>query len=237
MTSKSDVLILRPYGQSRLFAAAVTKAGFKPHIYPLSKIRPLDVNWSDFSKDSYDCLIFSSRNGLQVMAQTIDVTPYLGLIVFTVGENTADYARELGFTKVIQGSGGVKELKALIKKNAKEGARLLYVSASYVASEIELDGLSIERLAVYETLYKQILDRDVIKAIKKGEISIITFFSSAMAEQFVTLLSQYNLDKKVNDIDAVCISKNVASKVSTLEWSSVRIASTPTRKDMVSALK
>ena len=115
---------------------------------PLLAIRPLSPALPDLG--GFAALAFTSRNGVSAFA---DLTPWRDRPVFTVGEATAQAAREAGFSDVQSADGAVDDLVALIAREMQPGERLLAAVARQPVADLTclLTGrVQVETLAVYE---------------------------------------------------------------------------------------
>lgn len=110
-------------------AARLAALGFEPVVAPLLEIRRLDVQ-PDLA--GVEALVFTSINGVAAFSALM---PPPDLPVFTVGEATADAARQAGFTRVSSADGDVVALAALIRRDAK-GLSLLHLGAAEPAGNL-----------------------------------------------------------------------------------------------------
>ncbi len=128
-------------------AARLAALGFEPMVAPVLAIRPLSpvVDLSDVA-----ALAFTSRNGVAVFAALSEAR---SLPVFTVGDATAQAARNAGFAQVRSAAGDIHALAALIAAaapgpilapGAAEPARDL---AGLLAGKVQ-----VRTLAVYEAV-------------------------------------------------------------------------------------
>lgn len=128
-------------------AARLTILGFEPMVAPVLAIRPLSpvVDLSDVA-----ALAFTSRNGVAVFAALSEAR---SLPVFTVGDATAQAARDAGFTKAESAAGDIHALAALIAAAAP--GPILAPGAAESAGDLAglLAGkVQVRTLAVYEAV-------------------------------------------------------------------------------------
>ena len=107
MTGSGDVIWITHSSATDAaeYAVAVKELGLVPLHVPLLTVELLDILLPDFSL--YKSLIFTSINGLKGFSK-ISNERYLP--VYAVGEQTAQAAREAGFTVAGVGTGGAAEL-------------------------------------------------------------------------------------------------------------------------------
>src|SRR4029453_3124472 len=102
------ILIPRPMEDARPLADALEERGIEVLIEPLLEIRHLDD--AEIDLDGVQSLLFTSANGVRAFAA---LSPRRDLKVFTVGDGSADAARQAGFPSVESAKGGVEALRAL----------------------------------------------------------------------------------------------------------------------------
>lgn len=99
-----------------------------------------------------DVIVFTSVNG--VRHHPADAA-LCNLPTYAVGDRTADAARSAGFRDVISAAGDVSDLEKLILRSVKSESLLFHFSALLPAGDLARNltssGLSVLRLAVYET--------------------------------------------------------------------------------------
>ncbi|MBF0665813.1 MAG: uroporphyrinogen-III synthase [Brevundimonas sp.] len=131
-------------------AARLSALGFEPLTAPLLAIRPLPQAAPDLS--GIAALAFTSRNGVDAFAA---LSPERGLPVFTVGDATAERAREAGFGAVRSAAGAVGDLAALLAEAAPGPGPVLAPGALEPAGDLPglLRGrVEVRRLPVYEAV-------------------------------------------------------------------------------------
>lgn len=129
--------------------------GHEPVVAPLLEVRTLEGVKPDLK--GVTALAFTSRNGVAAFA---GLTRRRNLPVYTVGEATAEAAREAGFGAVSSADGALAELVALIALHPPKG-RLLWPGAAQPAGDLAAavapHGVECLHLAVYETVESAIV--------------------------------------------------------------------------------
>ena len=124
--------------------------GHEPVVAPLLEVRTLEGVKPDLK--GVTALAFTSRNGVAAFA---GLTRRRNLPVYTVGEATAEAAREAGFGAVSSADGALAELVALIALHPPKG-RLLWPGAAQPAGDLAAavapHGVECVHLPVYETV-------------------------------------------------------------------------------------
>lgn len=129
-------------------AERLSALGFEPLVAPLLAIRPLPQPPPDLT--GVAALAFTSRNGVDAFAA---LTPERGLPVFTVGDATAERARQAGFREVRSAGGAIGDLARLLADSAP--GPVLAPGAKEPAGDLPalLAGrVEVLRLPVYEAV-------------------------------------------------------------------------------------
>ena len=129
-------------------AERLAALGFEPVVAPLLAIRPLPSPPPDLN--GVAALAFTSRNGVDAFAA---LTAERGLPVFTVGDATAERARQAGFPDVRSASGAIDDLARLLAAEAP--GPVLAPGAREPAGDLSalLQGrVEMRRLPVYEAV-------------------------------------------------------------------------------------
>lgn len=129
-------------------AERLAALGFEPVVAPLLAIRPLPQAAPDLT--GVAALAFTSRNGVDAFAA---LTAERELPVFTVGDATAERARQAGFAEVRSAAGAIDDLARLLAAEAP--GPVLAPGAREPAGDLPalLRGrVEVRRLAVYEAV-------------------------------------------------------------------------------------
>lgn len=188
---------------------------------PLLAIRPLSPTLPDL--EGFGALAFTSRNGVSAFA---NLTPRRDRRVFTVGEATAQAAREAGFSDVQTADGAVDDLAALIVREMQPGERLLAAVARQPVAD--LAGLLTGRVQV-ETL-------SVYEAVETGvgapeDVAAILIHSPRAAVAFAARGTEAVDQRRI-----VAISTQAAAPLNGLPIADLRIAGHPSEAGMLEAL-
>lgn len=129
-------------------AERLSTLGFEPIVLPLLAVRPLPQPRPDLT--GVAALAFTSRNGVDAFAA---LSPRRGLPVFTVGDATAERARQAGFREVRSAGGAIGDLARLLAEAAP--GPVLAPGAREPAGDLPalLAGrVEVRRLPVYEAV-------------------------------------------------------------------------------------
>ena len=216
------VLLTRPYNDSVDIARDISGMGFEPVIAPLLIIQPIPHS----SVTTPDALVFTSANGVRHLNPT-----FLSVPVFTVGDMTAQAAREKGYMNVTSADGAVNDLRAIIPPAFQ---KILYVRGEDVS---QTPWPSLDDMIVYRAVKVDDFSDNLKKSLSAGTVGAVMFFSSRTAEHFVSLMRKNRLETAVKPIKALCMSGRVVESASALPWIQIDVATTPTRRGMLDLLK
>ena len=142
----------------------------------------------------YGAVIVTSANALRGIEHRLKSHHLFELPLFAVGENTAEAARDAGFTHVIAAGGDAASLRDLVlaKVKAKElqkAATLLYLAgadlARDLAAELGEGGLRVVTQTTYRMVPVPSLPPEVCEAFVAGRIEAVLHYSRRSARAFL----------------------------------------------------
>ena len=218
------VAITRAAPENARTAVRVRERGAEPIIAPLLTIVPCGY---DTSTEGAQALIFTSTNGVRAFP---DARGAHDKIVLTVGDATADAAREAGFTNVRSADGDVAALAALAKATLDPArGKLIHIAGDHVAGDLagalSAEGFTIERRLAYASVAAAALP-DALRA----PLDIVLFHSPRAARIFVRLGAP-NAEALV----AGCLSPAVAASAAGPAWKQLIVAPAPREDALLEA--
>src|SRR5688572_2030116 len=226
------ILITRPIEDARPLADALEERGIAVLIEPLLEIRHLDDAEIDLT--GVQALLFTSANGVRAFAA---LSPRRDLKVFTVGDGSADAARQAGFATVESAKGDVEALAALVVDRLKaEDGTLFHAAGTVTASDLKtrLEGLGyqVRRAQLYEAKIATALSTETRANLTLGGIDAVLLFSPRTAATFADLWRTAG-SPSLGRIHALCLSAAVAREIGSLGWAAVEIADRPDLPSML----
>ncbi len=103
-------LITRPKEDSTAIAERLEELGIEPVIEPLMTVEP--VADAKLDLDGVQAILLTSRNGARALA---GATERRDVVVYAVGDSTAELARENGFKSVESAGGDSESLAELVR--------------------------------------------------------------------------------------------------------------------------
>ncbi len=218
------VAITRAEPEASRTAARVEARGAEAIIAPLLTIVACGY---DTSTEGAQAIIFTSTNGVHAFPDTIGARDQT---ILTVGDATAEAAREAGFTDVRSADGDVVALAALVKRDFDPAkGKLIHIAGDHVAGdlsgELRAAGFSIERRLAYASVARQTLPEAL-----REPLDILLFHSARAAETFIALGAP-----NAAQLTAACLSAAVAAAVEKTSWKRIVTAAHPREDDLLTA--
>jgi uroporphyrinogen-III synthase len=226
------ILITRPIEDARPLADALAERGIQVLIEPLLEIRHLDDAEIDLT--GVQALLFTSANGVRAF---VALSPRRDLKVLTVGDGSADAARQAGFPNVESAKGDVEALAALVVDRLKAADGILFHAAGTVTAgdlKIRLEGLGyqVRRAQLYEAKIATSLSTETRANLTLGGIDAVLLFSPRTAATFAELWQAAG-SPSLDRVHALCLSAAVAREIGNLGWAGVEIADRPDLPSML----
>lgn len=226
------VLVTRPEPGAAATARLLREEGYKVIVDPALHIHRLDPPLP--TPDRIDRVLLTSAQAAYALERYKDVP------VYAVGEATARAARRHGAVDVHAADDDWEDLVDLALEDAEPETFFLHLAgketAGEVGAEIQKAGHRYERVIVYETRPSTELASRTKAALTRGGLSAVLLFSPRSARIWRGLIEEAGLVDTLNDLDAVCLSANVADVVRNLPWSSVRVAARRDQDAMLDCL-
>lgn len=202
------VLVTRGWPGAERTAAGLREMGINPIVSPV-----LDINFRaciDVDLTDVQALVFTSANGVRAWGPR---RPERDITVFTVGDATADTARDIGFRKVYSANGDVQALAALIRRKTDPGkGELLHVRGIHVAGdlagELRPHGYKVRDVIGYGAVAVDTLGEEAIAAIVSGAPVCVLIHSMRSAKTFLDLLRKFGLHHWLGSVRVYGISEN-----------------------------
>ncbi|HET6156785.1 MAG TPA: uroporphyrinogen-III synthase [Dongiaceae bacterium] len=226
------ILITRPIEDAKPLADALADRGVEVLIEPLLEIKHLDG--AELDLDGVQALLFTSANGVRAFAAA---SPRRDLKTFTVGDGSAEAARQAGFSDVESAKGDIEALTALVVDRLKAEDGILFHAAGTVTAgdlKARLEGLGyrVRRAQLYEARIATALSPETRANLTLGGIDAVLLFSPRTAGTFAELWQQAG-SPSLAKIQALCLSAAVAREIGNLGWAAVEIADRPDLPSML----
>lgn len=218
------VAITRAEPEASRTAARVRARGAEAIVAPLITIVPCGY---DTNTEGAQAIIFTSTNGVRAFP---DARGARDRLVLTVGDATAEAAREAGFNDVRSADGDVNALVALAKRelDPAEG-KLIHIAGDHVAGDLggalRAAGFSVERRLAYASVAAAPLPEAL-----NGPLDIVLFHSPRAAQRFIELGAP-----NAANLVAGCMSAAIAEAAGKVSWKRIITAPRPREDDLLAA--
>lgn len=221
------LLVTRPSEDAPRVVEALRRIGIGALVEPLIFIEPVAGAGPDLA--GAQAVLATSANGVRALAKA---ERRRDILLFAVGDATAECATEAGFESVESAAGDVESLVQLVRGRLDPAAgALLHVAGSHVAGDLaaRLDGAGFgyRRAVLYQARAAEMFSAEAVGALTGGTIDGALFFSPRTAATFVTLSREARLDGACEGMTAFCLSPAVAARIRDLPWSRAVVARSP----------
>ncbi len=213
------ILITRPITEALELAEQLTDMGHEAIIAPLLEIHLVD-NLDLDSFEQYNAIVISSKNAIKAIA---NANKQLKLLI--VGEQTAEFAKSLGFVNSVFAGENILELQEAIKSYNN----LLYLSGENITTD--LSHLGIKRQVVYWA--EPIIANGLTEFVKLEQQKLCLFFSARTAQVFVDFITSHGLQSYCQNIIALSLSNKIQSSLEKLKFKTCQAADKPTSRDLI----
>ncbi|MGH1418953.1 MAG: uroporphyrinogen-III synthase [Hyphomicrobiaceae bacterium] len=232
------ILVTRAEPDASAQAETLLSLGHQVLISPMLEVEICPP--AQFELSTAQAVIATSRNGLRAIENHRDLGRFSTLPIYVVGPTTADYARKLGFQKVITGPAAAPELVDIISQQAEyrdDRHKFIYLAAKQpsfdMAGKLGALGFSVDQQVVYHTKAASSFPAPILAAIKAGEIDSVILMSARTAAIFADLLISNGIQEQASTIMFLCFSKAVAEALRDLNPHMVEIAIRPRTEEVL----
>lgn len=232
------VLITRPEPDASLSAERLRALGYEVLVAPMLKTvfstEPLD----DVQKAD---LVVTSRNGVRALADLASDAMREERTLYTVGDATAELARDVGFKNIRSAAGSVDQLVELIGSAIDEDCnQLTYICGRERKGQLEdklrMNGLKVDVAVRYHADGVDHLPTDIQNAIRDQKIDAVLFYSNRTAEVFKAVIERIELSQLTNFISYFCLAKSIQSVFDRDEGMQLYVAELPNEQSLFAAL-
>jgi uroporphyrinogen-III synthase len=237
------VLVTRPLPDSEATVASLRARGFAAMSAPMLRFEPLPFD--DDDEAQYGAVIATSANALRGIEPQLAGSVLTKLLLFAVGEHTAEAARQAGFTKVITASGDAAALRDLVAESVqsrklRKKDPLLYLAGADLARDLATElgerGFSVVTQTTYKMVPAKTLPREVCEAFVAGEIEAVLHYSRRSARAFLDAARDGGVEISALALPQCCISAGVAAIVREAGAAQVAVAASADENALFEAL-
>lgn len=235
--SQKTILIVRPEEDSAEFITAIKERGYDALVESVLTISYTKETLPSITPETP--LVFTSANGVRAFGKLSDER---GHPVYTVGRNTADEARNIGFTHIEAAAGTVEDLSLLLTKTLTSSLiPALYVRGEHISSDLagilSKKEIFLQEFVGYAAISAENLSINLLNLLDLRKIEAVMVFSKRGAQVFADLILQYDRAVRLKTTKALCMSDSVVHSVSVLPFHQTLVAEKPDRYGMMKLLE
>lgn len=192
----------------------------------------------EISFNGVQAILVTSANGIRALARR---TTHREVQILAVGTQSAETARQLGFTDVAHADGDARALADLAIANLKPESGMLFHAAGAetrgdLAGALRARGFDVQSETLYDAVAARTFPPNVQAALTQGALDAVLFFSPRTAAIFGEIIAREGLTESCRTIDAFCISRAAADELRSLAFRDMRVAAQPNQQALLSLL-
>ncbi|MEM8833746.1 MAG: uroporphyrinogen-III synthase [Pseudomonadota bacterium] len=231
------ILVTRPEPDNTELKRFIEQHGHHAYAAPMLAFKELDVVWPDLN--DYDTVVTTSKNAVRLFSKNQENRE---IPLYTVGEQSAELARENGFATVVSGPGSVKGLIDVIQQEDFEKP-LLYIRGEHITVDLKtfLYRHHVDELVIYEMLENIELPEDALRALENQDIDVVLFYSLRTAKSFFTAIENLSESDAVKEglkrTIALCLGESVIEYVSKKHQGFIEKIDNPSQVQLLETLE
>ena len=228
------MLVTRPEPDASETAARLAALDIEAVACPLLTLETLKTSLPE--PRGFAAIAVTSANALRALEARDASHPYRGLRVYAVGERTAAYASELGFTNVVAAGGSLADLAEKLAHAGLTGP-VFYPTAREPSGDLAKSlapyGVMVITAHVYAMNPVANLPEDVLADLAAGTIGAVLLYSRRTAETLVRLVGDRLSRAARTRIGMLCLSENVAEPAVGAHFVRIGLADYPSEEAMM----
>lgn len=209
------VLMTRPEAISPEVTARLKARGRGALVQPLLHTRPLPAEIP--SPENFQAVLAGSIAAVRILAER---TQDRSCKFYVVGKATARAAKKAGY-RDIRFALSANDLAVVIRADLDPNdGSLLYVAGRHRARDFRrlLSAFKLELVEVYSAEKTRTLRPAVCKALKRGLVSDVTFYSGRAVDAFMVAARRGDVANEARQTTALCLSPRIAARAQAHGW-------------------
>lgn len=228
------MLVTRPEPDAQLTAARLEAIAVKPLVTPLLNMLVLPASLPPPS--GFASIAVTSANAFRALSERGVIEDWLGIPVFSVGDRTADAARDYGFTDVRSAHGSLTDLVDMLLTEEIAGP-IFNPAARHQSSDLGRllapSGRMVVTARIYEMAAATTLPDAALEALTRGEISAVLHYSRRSAEIFAQLAAPVLSAPERERLVMLCLAEQVAQPLLAAHFPRIALADHPSEDAMM----
>lgn len=223
------VLVTRPQPGARRTARQIAALGHEPVVLPLTRTVTLDA---DLPREatSFDVVAVTSANAIR-RAPAWLLDGLLHLPCLTVGQATAEAAREAGFQTVTSADGDVQALIGLAGERLKDRSTIAYLCGRERRPDLEqamrAEGHAIIPIETYDIKKVSYSTQEIRTLVGIKPIDDVMVYSARSARALIAMMNGREFLQGVENARFLCISTRVANALHARPGLRIEVAPEP----------
>jgi len=230
------VLVTRPEPGASRTALRLQETGFQPVVLPLTETVALPA---DAGFVTGDAVAVTSANAVRHTANEV-IAALAALPCHAVGARTAEAARKMGFSSVIEGSGDAEALADAIAA-ALPGKAITYlcgrVRFPMFEQRLEAAGVRVRAVETYDTLPVPYSDETILALLSGQSVDAVLLYSAKAAVAMQALSKRPALQEAFEKIQVFALSARIAAAFGDGAGKTIRIAARPDEEALLALLR
>jgi uroporphyrinogen-III synthase len=206
----------REMGYDCIISPVINRTSVEGYLVELERYFANNPNLNIIATSGYTVRLLSNHQA------TLKKTLYL------TGEKLAIQAKQLGFECVYYANGSAELLIEYMNENASKQSDYLYLHSNHQAvpmvNELFKAGFRVQGLEIYHTKQSAALTGDAILALQNNQIDKVLLYSAMSAKAFIALCGDAKLLRDLQNVEAICISENVANAIPNDLFQNIKVA-------------
>lgn len=226
------LVITRPLSNNNMLPGILQQSGYHIVHEPLLDIvleHNIRFNLEQLLAGEPDAIIVTSKNAINALTVLNELRD---LLLICVGEASAEHALSCGFTRAYSAGKNVEELIGHVAAAYDEGSCFIYAAGAHTSRDLQAAlascGMEVETVVVYEAVAATQFSDTLCEQLRRGHIGGVTFLSRRTGDIFHRLLAKAGLQESTRQMDAFCLSDQVAMALGQATWKHLYVAREPT---------
>jgi uroporphyrinogen-III synthase len=212
--------------------------GFQPVVLPLTETVALPVDAGLIPGDGIAVAV-TSANALRHAPKAV-IAAHAALPCHAVGTRTAEVARRMGFSSVIEGSGDAEALADSIA-SAFPGKTIAYlcgrVRFPLFEQRLEAAGVRVRAVETYDTLPVGYSDETILALLSGQPVDAVLLYSAKAAAALQVLTQRSALESLLEKALFFALSARIAAAFDVSAGKAIRIAVQPDEEALLALLQ
>lgn len=228
------VLVTRPEPDNLDTCARLEALNLFTVAEPLMVRQNLDTGLPN--PNGFGAMVLTSANALRALKERGELQKYIDLPVFSVGEKTAQAAKNAGFRNIQTANGDAASLIDLLKQQEFKNS-LFYPSAKTISVDIAAalapSGVLVITSPVYKMSAVNTLSDETVQNLQAGNINAIMFYSRRTAQIFCDVMTAKLSNDRRAALTMMCLSENVAMPLLGAKFPRIALSDYPSEEGMM----